>query len=81
MREQYEKLTKVFKDSGYKDYSSYTGAGGDKKSPLISTLESLRKDIGTYSDKLGLNPKALESITAEKKAAESPLARALNGIK
>lgn len=79
MREQYERLTKEFKDDGYKGYSVDTSDGGKKKSPLIATLENLRKDIGTYSDKLGLNPKALESITAEKTTV-SKLSRALHGL-
>jgi len=80
LREQYECLTKVFKDSGYKKYATATADGGDKKSSLISTLESLRKDIANYSILLGLNPKALESITAEKKAVVSKLNKALHEI-
>ena len=39
-----------------------TGQGGRKKSPLVATIETERKDILAYSDRLGLNPKALESI-------------------
>ena len=38
-----------------------------RKVPLYGAMEALRKDIATYSDKLGLNPKSLESITGEKK--------------
>lgn len=54
--EQYEKLTADFK----KDYaySSCTADGGEKKSPLMSTIECLRKDILLYSDRLCLNPKS-----------------------
>ena len=37
-----------------------------RKVPLYTAMESLRKDIATYSDKLGLNPKSLESISQEK---------------
>lgn len=79
MREQYEKLTKEFKASDYKKYSTLTGDGGEKKSSLISTLENLRKDIATYSNILGLNPKALESLTTEKFSV-SKLSKALHGL-
>lgn len=79
MREQYERLTKKFKAGDYTGYSTETADGSEKKSPLISTLECLRKDIANYSDKLGLNPKALESITAEKTSV-SKLSRALHGL-
>lgn len=36
--------------------------GGYKKNPISMTLESLRKEFLTYSDRLGLNPKALDQI-------------------
>ena len=36
--------------------------GGYKKNPILMILESLRKDYITYSDRLGLNPKALDQI-------------------
>lgn len=65
IREQYERLTKEFKDSGY-TYEVETSQGGMKKAPIVATLESLRKDILAYSDRLCLNPKALESIEIEK---------------
>lgn len=61
---QYLKLTDEFEEGGYQ-YESYTAAGGAKKSPIVATLESLRKDILQYSDRLCLNPKSLESVTAE----------------
>lgn len=35
------------------------GVVNEKKSPLVQTLETLRKDILSYSDRLCLNPKAL----------------------
>ena len=35
------------------------GVVSEKKSPLVQTLETLRKDILSYSDRLCLNPKAL----------------------
>lgn len=58
MREQYERLTKEYKDSGYK-YTEATADGGSKKHPVVAILESLRKDILQYSDRLGLNPKSM----------------------
>lgn len=33
-----------------------------KKSPVVATLESLRKDILAYSDRLCLNPKSFDSL-------------------
>lgn len=62
--EQYQKLTKQFKDGGYK-YYEYTTQGGTKKSAIVATLETLRKDILAYSDRLCINPKALETVTPE----------------
>lgn len=59
MREQYERLTKKFKETEY-EYSTGTMQGGEKKSPLVATLEILRKDIVLYSDRLCLSPKAMQ---------------------
>lgn len=61
---QFLKLNDEFEREGYQ-YESYTAAGGAKKSPIVATLESLRKDILQYSDRLCLNPKSLENVTAE----------------
>lgn len=72
---QFLTLNKQFEDEGYQ-YESYTAAGGAKKSPIVATLESLRKDILAYSDRLCLNPKSLENVTVEKKG-KSALAAAL----
>ncbi len=55
---QYQRLTSEWKKSKY-SYSDRTAAGGGKKSPLVSTIESLRKDILAYSDRLCLNPKSM----------------------
>ncbi|BBI32476.1 P27 family phage terminase small subunit [Cohnella abietis] len=62
---QYNRLTDDFADSGYQ-VESETAQGGAKKSPIVATLETLRKDILAYSDRLCLNPKSLETVTAEK---------------
>ncbi len=37
-------------------------SGRVSQSPYIRTMEALRKDIITYSDRLGLNPKALKGM-------------------
>lgn len=63
--DQYNRLTEEFADSGYQ-VESETAQGGAKKSPIVATLETLRKDILAYSDRLCLNPKSLETVTAEK---------------
>lgn len=55
--EQYAVLTAEFEAGGRQCVAS-TADGGEKKSPLVATLESLRKDILQYSDRLTLNPKA-----------------------
>ena len=54
---QYYILTKEFEDSGYQVMIQTEKSDG-KKSPILATLENLRKDIGTYSDRLLLNAKA-----------------------
>lgn len=61
LREQYAILTQKFVESEY-DCEVFTAQGGSKKAPIVATLESLRKDIITYSDRLCLNPKAKESV-------------------
>lgn len=75
---QYIKLNEEFEDGGYQ-YESYTAAGGAKKAPIVATLESLRKDILQYSDRLCLNPKSMESVTAET-GKVSVLASVLKGL-
>ena len=81
LREQYERITKEFKDSGYK-FQLLTADGGKKKAPIVATLESLRKDILLYTDRLCLTPKALsEKRTNEnKKKKLSTLGKALAEI-
>jgi len=61
LREQYFILTEKFKDSGY-NFEVETMQGGTKKAPIVATLESLRKDIITYSDRLCLSPKAVDTV-------------------
>ena len=77
--EQYEIMTEKFVDSNYK-FQEMTADGGHKKSPIVATLESLRKDILAYSDRLCLNPKSNEAPSATKKK-KSKLAEALSDLK
>lgn len=71
----YYQTLATFKKEKYK-YEVPTDSGGTKKSGTASALEVLRKDIGTYSDRLGLNPKAIENITKETTAVD-PLENAM----
>lgn len=68
---QYEEFENQFEKSGYKieeEYTNKAGATNMRKVPLYGAMESLRKDIATYSDRLGLNVKAMEGITVERKS-------------
>lgn len=79
---QYMTFEKQFEESGYKieeEYTNKAGATNMRKVPLYTAMESLRKDIATYSDKLGLNPKTLDAITVEHHV-ESKLSGALKDI-
>ncbi len=79
MRADYERLHREYVNGGFK-CAEPSGAGGDKKSPLVATLEALRKDILQYSDRLMLNPKALLDGKLAPQKKESPLIAALREI-
>ena len=68
---EYEQCREMFVLSGYV-YETETAAGGSKKSGFVSAMEVLRKDIGTYSDRLQLNPKA-RGLNADSVDSSSPL--------
>lgn len=76
---QYQRALKDFEESGCK-YETETGTGGTKKSAIVATLENLRKDILAYSDRLCLNPKALENVTTDS-GSKSKLAQILSELK
>ena len=78
LNEQYIILSERLANSKY-DCEVSTGADGVKKSPLVATLESLRKDILQYSDRLCLNPKSRQDNT-NKEQKQSTLAKALELI-
>lgn len=77
--EQYGEILEEFERSGYQ-YQVETDQGGKKKAPIVATLETLRKDILAYSDRLCLNPKSLETVTIEK-GKQSKLAQVLSELK
>lgn len=79
MMHQYLTLTEKFEDEGY-EFESFTAAGGAKKSPIVATLESLRKDILAYSDRLCLNPKSNDPNNKGDKKKRSSLMEALSSL-
>lgn len=62
---QYQEALQNFEESG-RLYETETAAGGSKKSAIVSTLESLRKDILAYSDRLCLNPRSIGQVKSDK---------------
>ena len=79
MREQYELYMRKLKDKDYK-CDEFTAAGGTKKSALVATIETLRKDILLYSDRLKLNPKSFDDKVGDKNKGKSKLAKALSDL-
>lgn len=82
MQHQYEVFEEMFAEKEYQITEAYTnkaGATNDRKVPIYTAMEGLRKDIASYSDKLGLNPKALEGIKVDK-ASESKLESILKSL-
>ena len=59
---QYLRAVADFEESNFQ-YETETAAGNPKKSGVVSAMETLRKDILQYSDRLCLNPRSLENIT------------------
>ena len=62
---QYEAFRDQFNSTGFKITDQYTnkaGATNERKTPVYTALESLRKDIAKYSDLLCLNPRAYEKV-------------------
>ncbi|PPA71916.1 P27 family phage terminase small subunit [Jeotgalibacillus proteolyticus] len=76
---QYLLLNKQFEDEGYQ-YESSSAAGSAKKSPIVATLEGLRKDILAYSDRLCLNPKSAIDSKGNGNDKTSGLAKILSGL-
>lgn len=65
MLAQYQAFEKQFEDTSYsvtEPYTNKAGATNDRKTPIYSAMESLRKDLATYSNLLCINPKAFEAV-------------------
>lgn len=75
--EQYYRLMDEYGQNGRYAYAVSTADGGAKKSPLVATLEALRRDILACSDRLMLNPKAEREQKAPPPGKLSKLERAL----
>ena len=81
LREQYDIYTKLLEDANW-DYIEDTQQG-TKKHPIITTLESLRKDILAYASQLGLTPQGLLKVQEgafEGKKKSSALGEALKDL-
>lgn len=84
---QYKAFEKQFADSGYKITDQYTNkanATNERKTPVYTALESLRKDIAKYSDLLCLNPRAYEKVKVPevpvRKEEEKPQSKLLQAL-
>ena len=81
MRKEYDELNKRYADEGYP--CTVHGAQGEKKNPLVTTLESLRRDMLAIENALGLTPGGLLRLREgafEKPPDESKKDRLLNGF-
>lgn len=77
--EQYHRLMKEYDTGkGYR-YATTTSDGGAKKSPLVNTIEAVRRDILAYSDRLCINPKAERECKQPSDAKRSKLEEVLAG--
>lgn len=78
---QRDKLEAQYRKSGYQ-YQVPTNTGV-KKAPIVTTLETLRKDILAYAEALGLTPRGLVKFNdkAFEKKQESALSKALEDMK
>ena len=57
LQKEYKKIYAKYKKSGYECVVQTNQ--GTKKAPTVATLESLRKDILTMEESLGLTPRGL----------------------
>lgn len=73
---QYNHLSREFERSGYQVLVETEKSGG-KKSPILASLENLRKDIGVYSDRLMLNAKTYHAEIEQPKEEKSVFAQLL----
>lgn len=75
---QYEKLNRLYKSKVMETVPML-----DKKPPVVTTLESLRRDILAYQKELGLTPSALRKMdkAAGAKKKGNKLAEAMKALK
>lgn len=82
--DQYTNLEREFKKSKFTVVEKTGYSDNTKKSPMVATLENLRKDILSYSTALGLTPAGLKKINDEMKkkdtAPASKLEKALEAF-
>ena len=81
MRKEYDELNKRYADGKYQ--CTVLGAQGEKKNPLVTTLESLRRDMLAIENALGLTPGGLMRLREgafDTPPSESKKDRLLNGF-
>lgn len=80
MCEQYDILLKRFNESNM-EVEIDCGFGESKKTnPIVRVIETLRKDILQYSDRLLLNPKSMMEEKNKTIKKQSPLAKVLTEL-
>ncbi len=57
LNKEYKMLYKRYADEGFR--CTVESTGGEKKAPIVTTLESLRRDILQLEESLGLTPRGL----------------------
>lgn len=78
MVEQYYDLQREYAENGFR-CATGTGAAGEKKSPLLSAIEALRRDILAYADKLCITPRAIRDMELSQPERKSKLEALLDG--
>lgn len=76
---QYQNLSEEYAARGYPVtdiHVNKAGAENERKVPILTAMEILRKDILSYSNQLMLNPKSLGEIVEQND--KSPLKEVLN---
>lgn len=88
MLAQYKAFERQFEGSGFKITDSYTnkaGATNERKTPIYTAMEALRKDLANYSNLLCLNPKSYKRIKkpevpVRKKEPEKPKSKLMKTL-
>nr|DAI73968.1 MAG TPA: terminase small subunit [Caudoviricetes sp.] len=65
---QYQKLDQDYAEMGYPVtdvYVNKAGAENERKVPILTAMEILRKDILSYSNQLMMNPKSLGEVVEQ----------------